>query len=115
MSTTLHESQSPVPALEIQMLKLYCNMGTRTACSTSSTRHNGSSRSNARSGARNPRVSTRLMAQIPWGFDNATWFGKSVGASCALSEAGRPPALVPAEGGSCTFPAGTARRLGQGH
>jgi hypothetical protein len=26
LSTTLHESQSPVPALEIQMLKLYHNM-----------------------------------------------------------------------------------------
>ena len=26
MSTTLRESQPPVPALEIQMLKLYCNL-----------------------------------------------------------------------------------------
>ena len=26
VSTTLHESQPPVPALEIQMLNLYCNL-----------------------------------------------------------------------------------------
>jgi hypothetical protein len=26
VSTTLHETQPPVPALEIQMLRLYCNL-----------------------------------------------------------------------------------------
>ena len=26
VSTTLHESQPPIPALEIQMLRLYCNL-----------------------------------------------------------------------------------------
>ena len=26
VSTALHESQPPIPALEIQMLRLYCNL-----------------------------------------------------------------------------------------